>query len=190
MTELEKIEQAKIYMDQLAAGIDPISGEALSEDTVLNNVSLSRCFFFVSDILRQVIDNDGIAVRQIRRKVMLPPFSLSEEMREKIEITATPAMIKHFTDRVNSLIDDSAMQKLKVTAFTTWLLNNGFLCEEVINDKRRKRPTKAGEDMGISSEFREGQYGGYLAILYDESAQRLLISNLDQIISISNGCLD
>jgi hypothetical protein len=185
--EIEKLKHAKVCMDQLAAGIDPLSGEVLPEDTVLNNVSLSRYFFFVSDILRQVIDNDGIAVRQVKRNVMLPPFELPEDLRGQIEITATPAMIKHFTDRINSLIDDGAMQKLKVTAFTSWLVNNGFLCEVVVNDKKRKRPTKAGEDMGIYSEAREGQYGGYLAILYNESAQRYLVSNLDQIISISNG---
>lgn len=187
MTELEKIRYAKVFIDKLAEGIDPISGEALPEDTILNNVRLSRCFYFVSDILRQVIVNDGVANRQSRRKVVLPPFALPDEMCSQIEITSAPTMIKHFTDRINSLIDDSVMKKLKVTAFTTWLVNNGFLCEEVINDKRRKKPTKTGEEIGIFSEVREGQHGGYLAILYNESAQRYLVSNLEQIIEISNG---
>ena len=52
MTELEKIERAKMYMDKLANGIDPISGSEIPDDDIINNVRLSRCFFFVSDVLR------------------------------------------------------------------------------------------------------------------------------------------
>ena len=45
MPELEKLEYAKDWMDRLAEGVDPTSGEKMSEDNVLNNVDLSRCFF-------------------------------------------------------------------------------------------------------------------------------------------------
>jgi len=185
MTELVRLREMKLCMDSLAKGVDPTSGEVLPKDTVLNNIHLSRCFFFVSDILRQISENGGV-VGQIRRST-LPPFSLLSDMHDQIEITVEPTMIKRFTDRINSLVDVCAMQKLKVTALTSWLVINGYLCEEMINDKKRKAPTKQGEKSGILSEPREGQYGSYLAILYNENAQRLLVSNLDQIISISNG---
>ena len=185
MIELEKLAQMRSYLDCLAKGVDPTSGEILPEDTVLNNIQLSRCFFSVSDILRQVSENGGVIGQ--RRRVVLPPFSLQSDMHDQIGITTEPTMIKRFTDRINELVDASAMQKLKVTALTSWLVENGYLCEEVVNDKKRKVPTKKGEELGILSEFREGQYGGYLAIRYSENAQRLLVSNLDQIIAISNG---
>jgi len=186
MTELDKLKRAQMYMDQLAEGIDPIDGAALPEDTILNNVRLSRCFFYVSDILRQVIENGGVVGGKKPKKVLLP-FALPNELRDSIEITSSPVMIKHFTDKINSFIDQDVMQKLKVTAVTAWLLSSGFLYEEIVTDKKRKRPTKSGEALGITSEFREGQYGGYLAVLYDETAQRHIVSNLDQIISVSNG---
>jgi len=185
MTDLEKIKHAKYCMDNLAEGIDPTTGELLPEDTLLNNIQLSRCFFLASDILRQVYENGG-AVGQ-RRKIVLPPFSLPDEIRDQIEITTEPAMIRRFTDRINELVDVGAMQKLKVTAMTSWLVKNGYLCEETVNDKKRKTPTNQGEKLGISAEYREGQYGGYLAIMYDENAQHHLVSNLDEIIAISNG---
>ena len=47
MTELEKLHKAKLYMDKLANGTDPITGADLPDDTALNNVRLSRCFFYV-----------------------------------------------------------------------------------------------------------------------------------------------
>jgi len=185
MIELEILRQMRNCLDSLAKGVDPTSGEILPEDTVLNNIQLSRCFFLVSDVLRQVSENGGVIGR--RQKVVLPPFSMQSDVYDQIEITTAPTMIKHFTDRINGMVDAGAMQKLKVTALTSWLVKNGYLREEVVNDKKRKAPTKKGEELGILSEFREGQYGGYLAILYSEDAQRLLVSNLNQIIAISNG---
>ena len=59
MTELETMQRAKMYLDKLAQGIDPISGQEIPNDSVLNNVRLARCFFYVSGILDQVIANDG-----------------------------------------------------------------------------------------------------------------------------------
>ena len=137
MNELEKLVQAKDYLDKLSNGIDPITDDVLSEDTALNNVSLLRCFFYVSDILRKVIENNGVVARPARRNDYLPPFVLPEDKRDKIEITKSPAMIRQFTERINSLIDENIMRRLKVTALTGWLVSNGFLCEEIINDNSK-----------------------------------------------------
>ena len=60
MTELEKIAYAKSFIDKLANGINPIDDSIIPDGDVVNNVRLSRCFFYVSDILRQVVDNGGI----------------------------------------------------------------------------------------------------------------------------------
>ena len=43
MTELEIMHRAKMYMEKLAQGIDPISDQEIPEDSVLNNVRLARC---------------------------------------------------------------------------------------------------------------------------------------------------
>ena len=187
MTEMVKLQNARDYMDKLSNGIDPTRDEVLPGDSVLNNVDLSRCFFYISDILRQVIENKGVVSRQGQGKRHLAQFSLPDEMHDSVEITTTPTMIRQFTERINRLIDENNMQKLKVTALTRWLVINGFLCEEIINDKKRKKPTEEGEKLGIYSENKEGQYGGYLAILYKESAQRHIVNNLKEIIAISNG---
>lgn len=44
MTELEKMQRAKMYIDKLANGINPIDDAAAPENDVINNVRLSRCF--------------------------------------------------------------------------------------------------------------------------------------------------
>ena len=42
MTELETMQRAKMYLDKLARGIDPISGREIPNDSELNNVRLAR----------------------------------------------------------------------------------------------------------------------------------------------------
>ena len=72
MTELEKIERAKMYMDKLANGINPIDDTMAPDDDLINNVRLSRCFFFVSDVLRQVIENGGTKTAVNKKPKKLP----------------------------------------------------------------------------------------------------------------------
>jgi len=186
MTEIAKLITAKDYMDKLSNGINPVNDEVLTIDVLLNNVNLSRCFFYVSDILRQVIENDGFVAKKARSRLLLSPFELSDEMRRKIEITTTPTTITPLAKRINALIDENTMRKLKVTALTGWLVENGLLCEEIINERKRKTPTEAGEKLGIYSETIIGHYGSYLSVFYKESAQRYIVDNLDQIIKLSN----
>jgi len=108
-------------------------------------------------------------------------------MRGQTEISEEPTMITKFAARITDLVDAGSMRKLKVTAFTSWLVEKGYLYEDTVNEKKHKRPTQAGEKLGIFAEARDGQGGGYIAILYKEKAQRFLIENLDQIIALSNG---
>ncbi|MGN1443606.1 MAG: hypothetical protein ACI4XE_07140, partial [Acutalibacteraceae bacterium] len=59
MNDLETMKRAKSYIDMLANGIDPLTGETIRDDSVINNVRISRCLFYVSDVLNRAIDNGG-----------------------------------------------------------------------------------------------------------------------------------
>ena len=79
MTELEKIEYTKSFIDKLANGINPLDGTPVPEGDLLNNVRISRCMFYVSNILRQVIENGGIKPQKKYKKV---PFEITPEQLE------------------------------------------------------------------------------------------------------------
>ncbi len=81
MTELEKIERAKTYIDKLANGINPVDDTMAPDADIINNVRLSRCFFFVSDVLRQVIENGGIGSAAAEKKPKKLPLSIPFEKR-------------------------------------------------------------------------------------------------------------
>lgn len=73
MTNLEVMKRAKTYMDKLANGINPLDDTTLSENDIVNNVRISRCLFYVSDVLRQVIENGG---NVSKKKTPKEPMSL------------------------------------------------------------------------------------------------------------------
>ena len=60
MTELETLKRAKMYMDKLAQGIDPITDTEIDGDSCLNNVRLARCFFYISGVLDRLIARGGV----------------------------------------------------------------------------------------------------------------------------------
>ncbi len=183
MTELEKIAYAKSFIDKLAEGINPLDGTPVPEGDVVNNVRLSRCFFYVSDILRQVIDNGGVVASRPAKQIK-PEFHLTDEQRQAFEASKKPISVSDITEKLNDMTDPEAMQKLPVTAITGWLVTVGMLETVTGTDgKSNKRPTEQGRAVGIMTEQRTGQYGTYTAVLYNEEAQRFILDHIDAIIA-------
>jgi len=179
MTELETMQRAKMYMDKLAQGIDPITGQELPEDSALNQVRLARCFFYVSGILDQVIQNGGT----VGPKAKKIPFSLTREQISRINLSAFPLRITEFVDFLYQAAENPEMKKLSTTTITNWLLNKGFLISETGPDgKSRRIPTNAGLALGLHMQTRQGQYGEYSAVYYNAEAQKFLLDNLEAIL--------
>ena len=178
MTELETMQRAKMYMDKLAQGIDPISGQELPEDSALNNVRLARCFFYVSGILDQVIRNGG-QVGSVEKA----EFSITTEQFAQVQISSYPIRITEFTDALLQAVGSGTMKKPSAVKITNWLEQQGFLVKEPTSDgKNRRVPTAAGRSLGMSTQLRQSRDGEYLAIYYDSNAQRFLLDNLYTIL--------
>ena len=185
MTELEIMQHAKNYLDKLAQGIDPLTGLEVPENDVINNVHISRCLFYVSDVLRQVIENGGIQVKTVKNSEKMP-FSLSFEERGRYPLGDWPITVSVIAQQLNELVDLETMQKLKTTSITQFLLQSGLLFEEEgLNSRKNKRPTEAGQQLGISTAQRTGQNGDYTAVVYSREAQQFILDNLDAIIAMN-----
>lgn len=183
MNEIEKIAYAKSFVDKLANGINPIDNTPVKDDDVINNVRLSRCLFYVSDILRQVVENGGV----IKSSKYLAPFSVSAEQLIHFSYSDAPISISEIAKRINDLINTDVMKKITHKDLTNWLISIDILKEEITPEgKTRKRPTINGAEIGISTEIRTGQKGTYTVVLYNKSAQQFIIDNLESVISLRN----
>ena len=101
MTELEKIEYAKSFIDKLANGINPLDDSPIPDNDIANNVRLSRCFFYVSDILRQVIENEGTTSSKKKTK---NAFNITQEQLSRFSYSETPISISEIAKKSTNLL--------------------------------------------------------------------------------------
>lgn len=184
MTEIEKLQYTKNFIDKLADGINPLDGTPIPEGDLLNNVRISRCMFYVSGFLSQAIEN-GIGKKAKKSDKL--PFSIDYDALSKVKLFDRPVGIKEFVSAINELIDVEVMKKLRTTDVTSWLITKGFL--DVIerpNGKAARLPTKSGNELGITTEERTGMHGDYTAVLYNKNAQQFVLDNMEAIAGFIN----
>lgn len=185
MTELEKMQRAKMYLDKLANGINPIDDTVAADEDIINNVRLSRCFFYISDILQQVIENGGII--QKAKSTPLPPFFLTEEQRKQYVPSGRPMAVSDIVKVLNELTEPEQCKTLSASRITEWLVHLGVLeVREDSNGKKKKYPTPQGGELGITMETRNGMYGEYTVVLYNKSAQQFIADNLEAMMDFKN----
>ena len=182
-TELEVMIHAKSYLDKLANGINPLTGEALPDTDIVNQVRISRCLFFVSDVLRQVIENGGLKKASKAARI---PFELTAEQINRFQLFEQPIFISAITERINSLTENENMRKLSHRSITAFLEREGFLVQYSDSQGKTKRePTDRGMELGITTEERTSQHGDYRVVLYDKNAQQFILDHMSQIAEIN-----
>lgn len=186
MTELEKIEYTKGFIDKLAQGIDPLTDCPVPEGELLNNVRISRCMYYVSEILRQVIENGGVT--RAPKKKASKPFLLTPEQFDLFRPSPRPVSLSVLAKEISMLADDPEMQKITYYDLMDWLVSKGLIDESVGKDGKPLRlPSQAGEAAGIRVERRQTPYGEREFVVYDANAQRLIMDNIFAVVAMKYG---
>ena len=179
MNENEKLLKAKSYLDKLANGINPITNELASENDTINNIHISWCLFYVSDVLRNLIENNNNPQKKKNNKI---PFSVTPQQLADYVFDDNPITVTEITKKLNNLIDTEEMKGIKTTSITNWLIKINMLeyfADE--NGKNHKIPTENGIQLGITTQERLGMYGSYKVVLYDSNVQQFILVNIDTI---------
>lgn len=186
-TELETMKHAKEYIDKLANGIGPFSDKPVPDGDIINNVKLSRCFFYISGILEKVIENSGEVAKPQVTEAVRPhkrgSVVITDEARAKFRCFINEVSLSTFTDMINKHIDSDVSVKLKGSAIADWLTVIGMLTEETLpNGKLKRVPTENGISEGIrlNEYFTPGGFSRY-AIMLSPAAQQFVLDNIDAI---------
>lgn len=175
MTELDTLRRARMYLEKLAQGIDPITGQDVAETDTARNPRISRCFTYVCGVL----DNE-IHREQRREERKLPPFCLTVQEISRLRPLDRAARISELIAHIQAQVGGGRMKKLPSTAVTSWLTELGML--EVQEGSRGRRPTARGVSMGITTETRAGGIGEYTAVVYTPAAQQFILDNLPAVL--------
>ena len=170
--DLKKLKVAIEWIGKLANGVNPIDGSILSDNNIVNNVHISRCLFYVSNTLEEIIQKKPSSKKQKKQE-----FQLTQEIAENVYIAETTG-IAMFVREINMAVPED-MRPLAISKVTEWLVSVGYLEERVRSDGRKyKAPTELGTSIGITSEWKEGLQGLYLSVSYDANAQHFILENL------------
>lgn len=179
MTEIEVITRAQMYLEKLANGVNPLTNEEVAENDVVNNVRISRCLYYVTDILKQITSTGSFEIQKTE-------FTLSQKQLSAFNYSTEPVTVSKMTKRLNDLANPAETRPLKNGVITEWLTQIGMFSSVIINNKSHKRVTDFGRNIGIVSEQRVNQQGTtYEAISYDLNAQHFIIDNIDAVIELN-----
>lgn len=187
MTELETMMRAKQYIESLANGKNPLTGQNVNDDDIINNIRISRCLFYVSGVLQKVIDNGGEVQKVKSKKSQREEFNLTDEQKSNLKPDKLSLSSSKITALINDQIDTEKMKKLKVTTLNSWLVSIGLLTEETTPiGKTRKIPTSDGEMLGLSeTEFTDNR-GSVKYVIYNTNAQQFIFDNIDSVIEFAH----
>ena len=100
----------------------------------VNNVRISRCMFYVSNLLKEIVDNKGKYKAEMSDRV---PFTITPEQVKNFEFSDYPISISEITKRFNALINTLLVKELKNGVITDWLTQSGILTEITVNNRTR-----------------------------------------------------
>ena len=195
MEKIELIRRAKMYMELLSNGVQPITGQEIPEDSAFMDGKMKRCFEFVSRMLDEYVELservEKLEKEREKHTIVVSKkqeFSITQTQCENIMLSKEPITILSFMKNINSVIDSDAMEKLTATRINKWLTNGRFLTTEKVQTIVKRtvyKPSDLAMKIGfIEAEIVDEKSGEIKTqIKLGESAQLFIIENLDNIIS-------
>lgn len=180
MTDISKLGIAKAWIEKLANGINPLNDESVKDDDLINNVHISRCLFYVAELLGEI--KVAPTVRRRDRRT----FLLSQRDAANIPVS-TPSGIANFIRLINSYTP-TEMKSLTATQLIKWLRNEGLL-QEVLKENGRKTnlPTEKGRSLGITTKVTRNPDGiEFDRVMYSIDAQKFILKNIESITASIN----
>ena len=189
MEKIDKIKMAKSFIDQLAMGRNPLDGSCIPEEEVVNQVRVSRCLFYVSSLLSEMIERENTPppseIESYPVKEAKKTFYLTEEQIQSFAVSEKPIAVKNFMKKLNASrsADVSPVAKQR---FQLWLTNLGILTSEVDeNGKKTLRLTEFATELGMYTTQIVGAYGEYDCIYCPKDAQAYMIDNIYGLFELS-----
>ena len=174
---------AQKYLRNLASGRSPLDGADLAEDHLLREPAMVNPLNLAADLLEAWLDNGGFNRVEPKRT---RPFAISDADRAKIVISREPVGIMTIANRIARVLPYD-MQTVRFGQISGWLQYIGALTWEGEPGSKRRVSTPTGQQIGIKTVDRKAVDGNtYRKNLYDENAQRLIIDNLEGIMTYAS----
>lgn len=175
--EIAKMLWAKMNMDLLSNGVDPVYNTDVDVNT-LHNEQIISCFRYISDILARDIYE---AETSIKKK---DEFYITDEQIAELTTYSYKCKVSELAAEINRVTEENKTKKLPATWINDWLEAEGYLCQSDLNSRIA---TEKGQQLGITSEHRQRDNGDeYYINFYTEHSQSFVFQHIEDIIAYRN----
>ena len=187
MTERERMGYAKIYLEKMADGINPLNGEPVAPDDLVRDPHIANCLLYVADIVAAVLENGGTEeqAEPRERRPRRAEYYITDEQRSQMQTDTSPVYVSDIARELSKFSKENGCKQLTAAKLNLWLLSIGMLEERDIGrDTPAKVATPAGEQIGIRSEEAiDGKGQPFIRNLYTQAAQQFVLDNLDGLLA-------
>lgn len=200
VAKIKKMYRAKMYMDDMRQGIDPVSKLPVSADSVIRQEKVVNCLTFVSELLDELISGfepkNGVPVPDafenlkdsvaVGAGTILKPFRMSDDQVSNVTITKVPITVSVFIRNINKVLDRKTTKPIRAKDINGWLAEKGFIEEravQVIKEDKEYFITKQASEVGLlleSKPINNGQSDMHF-IKFDRAGQQFILDNIDEI---------
>lgn len=178
MYDLKIVKRAKLYVDAMSLGINPMNGQYVRKGDSLSQKRIQDCMGYVSEMLGDLIANDG-RVRRARE-----PFAITSRQRAKIALSDEPIGVNEIAKRINAVIDSDFTLTVSGAKIASWVADCGYL--DVVrgeNNKSKKVLNERSKEFGITAVEAQNAATGevYTKLVYDKQAQKTILEHIDEI---------
>lgn len=176
--EIERLQRAKMYMDYLTNGVDPVSNMDADTNT-LQNEKVIACFRYVSGVLeRNIYEAKSVT------KHSNSDFYITESQCAELKVYPYNCKVSELANEINRVTKINGTKKMSAAWINNWLESEGYLCQ---SDLKSRISTDKGKQLGITSEYRQRDNGNeYYINFYPEQAQRFIYDHISEINAYEN----
>lgn len=173
----EQLIESKKIIEAIANGINPLSGESITDESFFNDPRIIRPLFYLSQYLGR---------KTSRRTGTSKPkhFTITLEEKSCVKLPEGKIGINKFAFAVNKVIDTKKSKKLNGAVINKKLKALGILSEEMNDEGKRMTVINAtSEGYGIESIPRTFNNREFQQVVYNETGKKFLLDNIEKIMS-------
>lgn len=181
MNEIEKMQRAKMYMDKLANGVNPLDGCRVHEDDIVRDSRIIACLEYVSQVLDNNIRSIDKPEKTTKKRGVKAVYITSEQFAE-LKLNYGQCKVSDIAGEINRVIAENDTRKMQAKWINDWLESIDMLHRNASGDRIA---TTDGHNLGISSELRYSKNGEeYYTNYYSTEAQTFIFDNIDAILAL------
>lgn len=172
----DELEEAKTILENMAKGINPISGERIEEGSFLNNAQIIRCIYHVVEVLN-IVKNGSFNSKKTRE------FIITQEQKKMVTFPLEKIGMAKFSTCINNVLDLHISKKVTAIRLNKGLKKLEILSEEKTQDgKKRTITNENSEQYGFESERRSHNGKEYDMVLINNNGKKYLLENIELLM--------